>query len=205
MIDGVVLAGYLAVAATRTTGRVFDEDVDALLDRLSKRVEERLGGRAVADVELHPGDTDRRLRLGRGIDAVARTDPQLAREFVSLQDELDRKVGRQLIDALLPATIPTTDDATPDAVTPSIVDGPTAPRWIRALVVAGVLVCLVGFAMALVGLIGVIGSMSTALGKDPAPGDTPTLGTALPGFGVFFVGVAIIVAGNVGRAVAQRR
>jgi hypothetical protein len=100
MIDGAVLAGYLAVAATRASGRTFEKGVDTLFDGLARRVEERLGCRAIARLQTEPGDATLRTRLGADIDAVARTDPQLARELAGLQHELDRKVGRRLIEVL---------------------------------------------------------------------------------------------------------
>lgn len=100
MIDGAVLAGYLAVAATRSTERTFAKGVDTLFDGLARRVEERLGARAVVRLQSELGDAALRARLGREIDAVARTDPQLARELAGLQHELDRRVGRRFIEAL---------------------------------------------------------------------------------------------------------
>ncbi|HEY0636585.1 MAG TPA: hypothetical protein VGD67_02970 [Pseudonocardiaceae bacterium] len=100
MIDGAVLAGYLAVGASRASGRVFDATANGLFDRLARAVAQRVGRRAVEAVEDAPGDLARQRLLGIEIDAVARQDPYLAAELTQLQRELDRRVGRRFIEAV---------------------------------------------------------------------------------------------------------
>lgn len=128
MIDGAVLAGYLAVAGTRDAGRVFDGSVDTLFDRLALRVEERLGGRAIAEVQAEPADTVRQVRLGHGIDAVVRADPLLARELDSLQYQLDHKVGRQFINAVRAQPCRVSSERQED---PRVTDHRSATLWAR--------------------------------------------------------------------------
>jgi hypothetical protein len=207
MIDGGVLAGYLAVAATRAAGQVFDKTVDGLFDRLAQRVTERLGGQALAGINANPGSTYQQRQVGQSIDAAARVDPRFAAELAQIQRRLDQLVGRQMISIVNAQTnvqalggrayggghnyaLNMSDQA----------DHSKAPSWVKVLVVVGLLIALVGFGMAFVGILSVVGSISGATQVDP-----PDLDEILPGFGLFFVGIVVMVIASVGKAISRRR
>jgi len=141
MIDGGVLAGYLAVAATRATGRVFDKAVDGLFDRLAQRVAQRLGGQAVAAISANPGDRQQQRQVGQGIETVAKVDSQFAAELAQLQDRLDRLVGRQLINTVHAETNIQAFGGNAygghhyEYNVPDPTDYSKAPSWVRVLLV----------------------------------------------------------------------
>lgn len=144
MIDGGVLAGYLAVAASRATGRVFDRPVDALFDRLALHVAQRLGWQAVQSVRATPGDARQQRQVGQGIDAVARVDAGFAAELARLQDRLDREVGRQMINVVNARTsvqVGGNGDAHGghhyELNVPEPADHPRSPFWARTMLVLG--------------------------------------------------------------------
>lgn len=207
MIDGGVLAGYLAVAATRAAGRVFDKTVDALFDRLAQRVGQRLGGQAVAAINANPGDRQRQRQVGQGIEAVARVDPQYAAELAHLQRRLDELVGRQLINVVHAQTSVQAfhggnaygghhyEYSVPDPT-----DYSKAPVWVKVLIVIGIVIALFGFGMVLVGILGFINSV-----PDSPPDRLPDFGSVLRGFGVFFAGLIILTIANVGKVLSRRR
>jgi len=207
MIDGGVLAGYLAVAATRAAGRVFDQTVDRLFDRLAQGVARRLGWQAVDSINANPGDAGLQQRVGRGIDAVARADSQFAAELARLQDRLDREVGRQLINIVhAQASVQAFGGGNAygghhyQLNVPDPADLSKSPAWVKALIVVGLVVTLVGFGMVLVGIIGFIAAVPGS-----SPSDHPDFGVALPGFGVFFAGMVLLMIANLGRALSRRR
>jgi hypothetical protein len=204
MIDGAVLAGYLAVAATRAAGRVFDKTVDALFDRLAQHVAQRLGWQAVGSINDNPGDVKLQRRVGQGIDAVARVDSQFAAELARTQDRLDQLVGRQLINVVNAQTnVQAFGGGSAygghhfEYNVPDPTDYSGAPAWVKVLIVAGLGIALVGFGMAFVGILRFIGGAS-----DPTPAN---LGTAIPGFGLFFVGLVVLAIANLGRSLSRRR
>jgi hypothetical protein len=207
MIDGGVLAGYLAVAATRAAGRVFDKAVDGLFDRLSQRVAQRLGWQAVASINAQPGNVAQHKQVGQGIEAVARLDSQFAAELAELQRKLDQRVGRQVINNVVAHTnIQAFGGGSAygghhyELNVPDPTDYSKAPAWVKLLTVVGIVIALVGFGMAFLGILGFIGSVPNA-----SPTDLPDFGNVLPGFGLFFVGLVVLIIANVGKAMSKRR
>ena len=207
MIDGGVLAGYLAVAATRAVGRVFDKTVDGLFDRLAQNVAQRLGWQAVESINANPGNVQQQRRVGQGIDAVARVDSQFAAELSRLQDRLDQMVGRQPINVVNAQTnVQAFGGGSAygghhyEYNVPDPTDYSRAPAWVKAMIVAGIGIALAGFGMAFVGILGFIGGV-----PDSSPTNLPDFGSALPGFGLFFVGIVVLVIANVGRVLSRRR
>lgn len=210
MIDGQVLAGYLAVGATRVAGRVFDRSVDETFDQLAQHVAQRLGWQEVESINSNPGDPRVQRQLGQSIDAVARVDSQFAAELARLQARLDREVGRQRITAVRGQCVT-------QAFGSCGVDGerhyefrlperatlPSAPVWVQLLLVVGVGVVLVGLGIALIGL---VGFMATAAGSSSSGQlDQPGLGMALHGLSVLSGGLVLLALANLGRVLTRRR
>lgn len=206
MIDGGVLAGYLAVAATRQAGRVFDKAVDALFDRLAQRVAQRLGGQAVAAINARPGDREQQQRVGQGIEAVAGVDRQFAAELADLQRRLDNAVGRQLINTVYAHTSVQAFGGNAyggghfEYNVPDPTDYSKAPGWVKVLTVLGIGVALVGFGIAFVTILGFI----TSVPNFPDAG-MPDFGNVGLGFGVFFVGLVVLTVANLGKVMSKKR
>jgi hypothetical protein len=209
MIDGGVLAGYLAVAATRVTGRVFDQTVDRLFDRLAEHVAQRLGWQTVESISSDPGSPQQQARVGQRIDAAARGDAQFAAELVRLQDRLDQLVGRQTITTVnaRPNVQAFGEDAyggdhheAHEVTVPDPTDYSKAPAWVTRMIVVGLAIALVGFGMAFAGILGFMGGVANT-----SPTNPPDLAGMLAGFGVFLVGLVVLVVANVGRALARKR
>jgi hypothetical protein len=207
MIDGRVLAGYLAVAATRVAGRVFDPSVDEMFDRLAQHVAQRLGWQAVESINASPGDPRAQRRLGQSIDAVAQVDSQFAGDLARLQDRLDREVGRQRITAVRGQCVAQVfgtggphgghhyEFRLPERATL-----PSAPVWVQLLVVAGVGAVMIGLGLA---LIGVVGFLAAAVGSSPS--GPPELDTAQHGVKLMVTGLVLLSVANLGRVLARRR
>lgn len=97
MIDGGVIAAYLAAAVARGGERLLGRVVDGALDRLAGSVARRLGPRPADDLAKNPYDSATLGEVSRAIDAVARRDAAFARELAALRRHLDRHEGRRLI------------------------------------------------------------------------------------------------------------
>jgi hypothetical protein len=97
VIDGGVIAAYLAAAVARGGGRLLDGAVDGTLDRLADSVARRLGPRPAADLARNPYDSATLAEVSRTIDAVARRDAGFARELAALRRQLDSHGGRLLV------------------------------------------------------------------------------------------------------------
>jgi hypothetical protein len=97
MIDGGVVAAYLAVAVARGGRRLLDRTVDGALDRLTDSVARRLGPRPAADLAKNPYDGATLAEVTRAVDAVARHDSRFARELAGLRRQLDKHGGWRLV------------------------------------------------------------------------------------------------------------
>jgi hypothetical protein len=97
VIDGGVIAAYLAAAVARGGRRLLDRVADGALDRLADSVARRLGPRPAADLARNPYDSATLAEVSRAIDAVARHDARFARELAALRRRLDSHGGRLLI------------------------------------------------------------------------------------------------------------
>jgi hypothetical protein len=206
MIDGGVLAGYLAVAATRGAGRVFDKAVDGLFDRLAQRVAQRLGGQAVAAINARPGDREQQRRVGQGIEAIAGVDGQFAAELADLQRRLDSAVGRQLINTVYAQTSVQAFGGNAyggghyEYNVPDPTDYSKAPAWVKVLTVLGIAVTLVGFGLAAVNVLGFITSI-----PDMTESDRPDFGNFALGFEVSFAGMVILAIAGLGKVMSKKK
>lgn len=97
MIDGGVIAAYLAVAVARGGRRSLDRTVDGALDRLTDGVARRLGPRPAAELAKNPYDGATLAEVTRAIDAVARHDSRFGRELARLRRQLDKHGGWRLV------------------------------------------------------------------------------------------------------------
>jgi hypothetical protein len=97
VIDGGVIAAYLAAAVARGGGRMLDRAVDGALDRLTDSVARRLGPRPAADLARSPNDSATLAEVSRAINTVARRDAGFVRELTALRQKLDSHGGRQLV------------------------------------------------------------------------------------------------------------
>ncbi|MHA6622768.1 hypothetical protein [Pseudonocardia sp. DLS-67] len=97
MIDGGVIAAYLAVAVGRGGRRSLDRVVDGALDRLTDGVARRLGPRPAAELAKDPYDGATLAEVTRAIDAVARHDSRFGRELGRLRRQLDKHGGWRLV------------------------------------------------------------------------------------------------------------
>lgn len=97
MIDGGLIAGYLAAAVARGGARLLDRTVDGALDRLSASVASRLGPRPNADLARDPSDPHIHDRVGRAVEDAARRDQRFAHDLAELQRQLDRAGARYLV------------------------------------------------------------------------------------------------------------
>jgi hypothetical protein len=97
MVDGGVIAAYLAAGVARGGRRLLDRVVDGTLDRLTDSVARRLGPRPAADLAKNPYDGTTLAEVTRAIDAVARYDARFARELAGLRRQLDKHGGWRLV------------------------------------------------------------------------------------------------------------
>ncbi|MGH3449926.1 MAG: hypothetical protein ACRDQW_04205 [Haloechinothrix sp.] len=209
MIDGGVIAGYLAVAAARSAGRFVDRKIDGVLDRLSERVATRLGVRPVTDIARDPRNMQVQHQVGRAIEATAATDAKFAREIARLQADLDRQHGRALINDVR-AGVNIQAIGGGDAVGGNLYktyihgshehDYSGAPMWVKVLIWIGVLISLVGFGILAVTFVGIFGEAAGGGAPDPPSFDNVGLG-----FGVFFAGLVLQAIGAMGKATSRPR
>ena len=97
VIDGGLIAGYLAAAVARGGARLLDKTVDGALDRLSAAVATRLGPRPSADLARDPSDPHTQDRVGRAVQGAASRDERFAHDLARLQQQLDRAGARYLV------------------------------------------------------------------------------------------------------------
>jgi hypothetical protein len=97
MIDGGVIAAYLAAAVARGGERLVSKAVDAGLDRLSAAVVRRMGRGPDTDLARDPRSPAAQAHVGRAIESAAQRDPAFAQELAALLQQLDRSGGRRLI------------------------------------------------------------------------------------------------------------
>jgi len=97
MIDGGVIADYLAVAAARGGQRLVDKTVNGALDRLTAAVANRLGWRPDEYLAPAPADMSARRQVAGAVAEAAQRDPQFAQKLDAIQAQLDRVGARDLI------------------------------------------------------------------------------------------------------------
>lgn len=98
MIDGGVIAAYLAAAVARGDRRVPDRIIDGTLDRLAASVARRLGPRPATELAKNPYNGATLAETSRAIEAVAHHDARFARELAGLRRKLDKHGGLRLAD-----------------------------------------------------------------------------------------------------------
>src|SRR5690242_922525 len=97
VIDGGLIAGYLAAAVARGGGRLLDKTVDGALDRLAAAVSSKLGPKPSADLARDPRDPATQNRVGRAVQDAASRDERFAHELARLQQQLDHAGARFLV------------------------------------------------------------------------------------------------------------
>ncbi|GAA5133041.1 hypothetical protein [Pseudonocardia adelaidensis] len=201
MIDGGVIAAYLAAAVARGGRRVPDRVVDGTLDRLTDRVARRLGPRPAAELAKNPYDGATLAEASRAIGAVARHDVRFARELAGLRRKLDKHGGLRLADQVRArAAVRAFHVSTGDRdVRAEPVVGQGAGR---VLALVGILVALTGFACWMYVIVsgfaaGPAGPVAQELvvGVPPAPA----------AFGAFLAGVLMFGSGAAFTMAARRR
>jgi hypothetical protein len=97
VIDGGLIAGFLAAAAARGGARLLDRTVDAALDRLAAVVASKLGPRPSADLARDPRNPNTLDAVSRAVQGEASRDPRFEHELARLQQQLDRPDVRYLV------------------------------------------------------------------------------------------------------------
>ncbi len=200
MIDGGILAGYLAAAPAVAGRRVVGRAADLLFEKLRAAASATAGPAIAAQVEENPTDGAAQARVGRALEDAARQNPLVARELEALLADLDREVGRSVIvnevfartdaQAFGRGHAALGDYQHIDGVGTS--DFARTPSWVRLALVVGPLLALVGIAIGVAGFARELGR-----GAFAAP---PALGVAL-----FFLGFVLTLVASLGKTTMRPR
>jgi hypothetical protein len=98
MINGSVMAAYLAATVVSKTDRRLTPAMSTALDRLRVCVTAKLGARPVAELLSQPPRAAALEVIGSALDAAARDDDEFARQLGVIFDELEGSGARFLID-----------------------------------------------------------------------------------------------------------
>jgi hypothetical protein len=206
-VEAVV--GYLTVYLLRGAHRVANSAFDALVDRLARAVETRLGSGALDDLARNPRDPITRNHIRRQVEAQAAVDSEFASALEAMVAELDRQGGQAVINEVYAEhnvqvfgsgmaagrdlVYAPTDVRIPD---PSDLSG--APGWVKLFLTAGFVTAVTGIGIFFYTLLTDMPDLN-----DPSFGETPR---GIPiAFAVFFVGFGIAATGAIGRALSKQR
>jgi hypothetical protein len=204
-VDGGLIVGYLTAAGVSAGKRWADRRFDALLDRLTAVVRNRMGDRTLDRLARNPRDERVQREVGLTIDGALSVDRTFARELAKLIAKLDDRGGRQILNQVyaemnvqafdhgvaiggdfyhFAAADPT--DYSRDAV------------WIKLFMSVGSIVAIVAF--------GIFGySLFTANTDLNSPDfGQPPPGIALAG-ALFFVALLLVSLASLGHALSKRR
>jgi hypothetical protein len=212
VIGAEPVVGYLTVYLMRGARQVADQAFDALLKRLARLVEDRIGPGPLDDLAKNPKDPATQTDIRRTIESQAMLDPSFASALRGLVAELDAHGGQSVI----AQTYARIDQ--PNAQIGVQVVGPGAgrdyvyapanfkvsdpsdlsdtPAWAKFLIVAGMLTAIAGLGIFFFTMFNDASSPSRDIGG-PTPHD-------YLGFEVFFVGFVITAVGSIGRAMSNR-
>lgn len=214
MIDGGVIAGYLALAIGRGVGRFVDRGLDAALDALADRVKKKMGLGPAADLRPDPHDPRVHDKIAGAIARRAAADPRFDRDLAMLQRRLDQAGGRAALRQFWSNSVGEMrggnlfqaqqhyGDQVVGNVYRNSIDVPLesdfsgAPGWVKATLWLGMIVSLTGFALFAVTLFGSFGD---------APGEPPDFHQLGVAGGVFFAGLVVLAVSQLGKSTSRRR
>lgn len=197
MIDGMVIAAYLAATIGGAGSRWADRSLDQGLNALSATVTRRLGRGPVADLTENPDSIRARERVAAAIERAAAADERFARELADLRDQLDRaqdnytatsRDGWAVARGPGDGHIAGRDIHTYDYYAPQPDDISGAPGWTKACLWIGGAIAAFGWAIMMIGI-----SQHTS---------QSTPGT---GFAIFAIGGLIMAAGELGARTSPPR
>lgn len=204
MIDGGLIVGYLTAALVRGGKRLADRKIDALLDRLTAVVMERMGMGPIDELAADPRDERRQRDLGLRIDGAASANRAFARELAEIAERLDRAGGRRMLNQVYAEmSVQAFDHGVAiggdfnlfHAPDPSDYSG--APGWVKLCIVVGAVLAIAGM-----GLFGY--TLFTGIPEigEPGYGEVPR-GIVAAG-AVFFAGFVLLAAASIGRGLSRR-
>lgn len=204
-MDPSVIVGYLVAKLMGSTRRFADRQVDKLLDALTQRVWNRIGGdRALERLARDPQNDVAQEWAKASIERAAHADPAWADELGRLQRQLQQRAPDLLVYAPGAETVVGVNSGyliqgpvTIHQGASSSDDWSDASAGVKILATIGILLCLAGM-----GLFGV-----AVFGDHPVPGE--------PGFAdvpagipvaaaVFFAGFVIAAIASVAHGMRRR-
>lgn len=211
MIEGGVVAAYLAALLGGAAKRFVDGRIDGGLKSLYDRVTNRLGGGVVRDLRDNPNDASTQNRVARAVENVAAVDRRFAEDIAAIVDQLDRAGGRSFVNSIQAHTVIQNqggDQATHGGVIhktsmrssrhPSDYSG--APVWVKVVTALGAVLALGGMVLLVVDVATVMSSGQDEFGRPLPPG----LADLKRGGLLFMCGLAVLLLGAVGRSMSRR-
>jgi hypothetical protein len=153
-VDPTAIVGYLVAKLLGSAQRFADQQVDKLLDRLTNRVWQRLGGdRALDQLSRDPRNAVAQEWTRTSIEQAARADPAFATELARLQQQLEQRAPDLLVYAPGAGTVvgvnsgyliqgPVTFNQTTDPA-----DWSDASAVVKAIAVVAIFLCLAGLGL----------------------------------------------------------
>ena len=203
-MDPTAIVGYLVAKLLGSAQRFADQQVDGLLDRLTNRVWQRLGGdRALDRLSRDPRNEVAQEWARSSIERAARADPSFAAELARLQRQLEQRAPDLLVYAPGAGTVvgvnqgyliqgPVTFNQTTD---PN--DWSDATPMVKALAVVAVFLCIAG-----------LGLFGYTLFTDRPELNDPNFGEMPPGIpiaaGIFFAGFVLAGIASVAHGLRRR-
>lgn len=192
MIDGTVIANYLASAIEGAGDRWLDHSLDQGLAALSQAVIRKLGRAPVDDLAENPDSVRTRQRVAAAIERAADVDERFERELTDLRNQLDRarrqttvahtgRGGRTVLRGTGDGHTAAGNIWIYDHYAPPPDDLSGAPSWTKACLWIGGAIAAFGWAIMMIGI-----AQHTS---QSTPG---------AGFAIFALGGFIMAAGELG-------
>ncbi len=192
MIDGTMIANYLASAIEGAGDRFVDNSLDQGLAALSQAVIRKLGRGPVDDLAANPDSIRTRQRVATAIERAADADERFERELADLRDRLDQarghttvthtaRGGRTVLRGTGNGHTAAGDLWVYDHYAPQPDDLSGAPSWTKACLWIGGAIAAFGWAIMMIGI-----AQHTS---QSTPG---------AGFAIFALGGFIMAAGELG-------
>ncbi|MBB5917744.1 hypothetical protein BJY24_006656 [Nocardia transvalensis] len=192
MIDGTVIANYLATAIGGAGDRLLDHSLDQGLAALSQLVVRKLGRGPIEDLTENPDSIRTRKRVAAAIEHAADTDERFERELADLRDQLDRarnqytmthtgRGGRTVLRGTGDGHTAAGDIWIYDHYAPQPDDLSGAPGWTKACLWIGGAIAAFGWAIMMLGI------------AQHTSQSTPSTG-----FAIFAIGGLVMAAGELG-------